>query len=76
MCGLPTQYGLIHPDYVLFVDETGKNTKQKTDSHIGGQKFVVSVGFNGSSESLGATTVFHLHFFTSQRQLAIQLCVL
>jgi hypothetical protein len=26
MFGLPTRYELTHPEYVLFVDETGKNT--------------------------------------------------
>jgi hypothetical protein len=29
--GLPTKYRLIHPEYVLFVDETGCNTNQLND---------------------------------------------
>jgi len=39
--GRKTEYELIHPDKVLFVDEVGCNTSQKNDGNIGGEKFLV-----------------------------------
>jgi hypothetical protein len=35
---------ILHPDYILFGDETGCNTSQKKDGHEGGKKFVVGRG--------------------------------
>ena len=35
---------IIHPDYILFGDETGCNTSQKKDGHEAGTKFVVGKG--------------------------------
>jgi hypothetical protein len=37
--GLPCNIKIIHPEYLLFFDETGCNTNQKKDGHNGGQKF-------------------------------------
>ena len=34
--GLPLTHELIHPDYVLFVDEVGNNTNMRDDGQIGG----------------------------------------
>ena len=31
---------IIHPDYLLFADETGCNTSQKKDGNVGGQKMI------------------------------------
>jgi hypothetical protein len=56
--GLPTKYRLLKPENVIFVDETGKNTNQKSDGQIGGQRYIVSV--NGCCNgSLGSTTDMH-----------------
>jgi hypothetical protein len=41
MVGRPTNYKLLHPEYVLFVDETGCNTNMKADGHVGGEKFLL-----------------------------------
>jgi hypothetical protein len=44
--------------FLLFVDETGKNTNQKSDGQIGGQRYIVSV--NGDTvRSLGLSMDLH-----------------
>jgi hypothetical protein len=42
--GLPCDSKLIHPEYLLFFDETGCNTNQKKDGYFGGQKFACGKG--------------------------------
>jgi hypothetical protein len=34
--GRPIKYNLLRPECMVFVDETGCNTNQKDDGHIGG----------------------------------------
>jgi hypothetical protein len=34
--GMQSKYELIHPDWLLFVDEVGSNTSQSKDGHVGG----------------------------------------
>jgi hypothetical protein len=41
--GLASQHELIHPDWLLFVDEYGSNTLQAKDGQVGGQKFLCSI---------------------------------
>ena len=43
--GEKVEYQVIHPDYILHVDEVGNNTCQRDDGHKGGQKFLVERGF-------------------------------
>jgi hypothetical protein len=38
--GCESPYKLIHPDWLLFVDECGSNTPQTNDAQVGGQKFL------------------------------------
>jgi hypothetical protein len=40
--GRKTKYQMIHPNYLVFVDEVGDNTSQKDDENIAGTKYVVS----------------------------------
>jgi hypothetical protein len=40
-CGLPTRYLMKRPDLVVFVDETGCNTNQKSDPLNGNEKRIV-----------------------------------
>lgn len=42
--GLPCDTEILHPDYILFADETGCNTNQKKDGHYGGTKYIVGRG--------------------------------
>jgi hypothetical protein len=35
---------ILHPDYILFADETWYNTNQKKDGHYGGRKYIVERG--------------------------------
>jgi hypothetical protein len=56
--GLPSKYKLIKPENILFVDETGKNTNQKSNGQIGGQRFIVSVDGDDIGY-LGSTTDMH-----------------
>jgi hypothetical protein len=37
--GLPTKYECLHPEKVIFVDETSENTNQTNNGHRDGQKF-------------------------------------
>jgi hypothetical protein len=39
--GQNTQYSLLHPEYLVMVDEVGENIWQKGDGKAGGQKFMV-----------------------------------
>jgi hypothetical protein len=38
--GKKSHFELIHPDWVVFVDEVGNNTSQTKDGQVGGQKFL------------------------------------
>jgi hypothetical protein len=43
-CGEAVDLEIIHPDYILFGDETGCNTSQKKDGHEAGTKYVIGCG--------------------------------
>jgi hypothetical protein len=58
MYGRPTKFKLIKPENVIFVDETGCNTNQKSDGHIGGELFVLPAGATESGVK-GACTDIH-----------------
>jgi hypothetical protein len=57
--GLPTKYRLIHPEYVLFVDETGCNTNQLNDGRVGGELFILPKMDSECGAPTGATTDLH-----------------
>jgi hypothetical protein len=38
--GLKSRFELIHPDWLIFVDEVGFNTSQTKDGQVGGEKFL------------------------------------
>jgi len=40
--GCKSQYELIHPEWVLFVEECGSNTSQAKDGQVGGQTYLSS----------------------------------
>lgn len=42
--GDKTDVNILFPEYILFFDETGCNTSQKKDGHVGGEKFLVERG--------------------------------
>jgi len=42
--GLPVMNELIHPDWLLFMDEMGINMNQKEDGHNGGEKYMCTPG--------------------------------
>ena len=54
--GLPSQYELKHPEYVLFVDEVGSNTDMRKDKQ-GSKKVIAEKGFKGTQEAI--TTDLH-----------------
>jgi hypothetical protein len=57
--GLKMHYVLTKPEFVLFVDETGSNTKQLKDGKVGGEQFIVSKEDAGQCAPIGATTDLH-----------------
>jgi hypothetical protein len=56
--GRPTKYQLVRPEFVLFVNETGCNTNQKDDGHVGSELFVLPV-VDSDEAPTGATTDIH-----------------
>jgi hypothetical protein len=40
--GRKTKYLVTRPNYILYVDEVGDNTSQKSDGNVGGEKFLVA----------------------------------
>jgi hypothetical protein len=42
--GEPCDIEILHPDYILFGDETGCNTSQKKDGHEAGTKYICASG--------------------------------
>jgi hypothetical protein len=58
MFGRPTKFKLTKPQNVIFVDETGCNTNQKTDGHIGGELFILPSGLSETGVR-GACTDIH-----------------
>jgi hypothetical protein len=59
MYGRPTNYILENPEMMIFVDETGSNTCQVSDGHVGGQLFILPS--DGSSKGI-IGSVSDLHF--------------
>ena len=57
--GLPTNYKLTHPEYLLFVDETGCNTNQLNDGKVGGELYLVPKNSEDAAAPAGATTDLH-----------------
>lgn len=57
--GLPSKYIVTAPHYILFVDETGKNTNMKTDGMVGGQRFVIPRDAVTNTGCLGKTMDIH-----------------
>lgn len=56
--GLKSDIHIIHPEWIVFVDETGVNTNQKDDGNLGGELFIVpSDDFDARLQ--GATTDIH-----------------
>lgn len=58
MYGRPTKYRLTNPDNIVFVDETGCNTNQKTDGHVGGRLYVLPRGCSEGG-TVGASSDIH-----------------
>jgi hypothetical protein len=58
MVGRPTNVILTHPEYLLFVDETGCNTNQKEDKYVGGEQFMLP-RMEAAGGVIGASTDIH-----------------
>jgi hypothetical protein len=56
--GRPSQYVLTKPEYLLFVDETGCNTNQLDDGHVGGETFILPKD-DPEAAPRGSTTDIH-----------------
>jgi len=55
--GCKSEYELIHPDHLIFVDEVGSNTSQAKDGQVGGQTYLCSV--DGRPQNRAATKDAH-----------------
>jgi hypothetical protein len=56
--GKATEYEITHPHMLLIVDETGSNTNQKLDGHVGGKLFLVGAD-QKEVGTLGSATGIH-----------------
>jgi hypothetical protein len=56
--GLKSDIHIIHPEYIVFVDETGVNTNQKDDGNLGGERFIVPTD-DPDARMVGSTTDMH-----------------
>jgi hypothetical protein len=54
---LKSAYGVIHPEWLVFVDEVGSNTLQAKDRAIGGQTYLCAK--HGHLQQRAATTESH-----------------
>jgi hypothetical protein len=61
MVGLPTKYIMKNPRNLVFVDEVGVNTNQKTDGYVGGELHIVPSNNTGCGKT---GTVTDLRFTT------------
>jgi hypothetical protein len=59
MYGRPTKYKMFHPEYLLFVNETGCNTNQKDNGHVSVELFVLPTKERGEGGVSGALTDIH-----------------
>jgi hypothetical protein len=57
--GRTTKFKTSHPEYLLFMNETGCNTRTKDDCFAGGQLLVLTVEIGAQSGHNGATTDIH-----------------
>ena len=57
--GLETHYKFTHPEYLLFVDETGCNTNQLNDGKVGGELYLMPKNSGDAAAPAGATTDLH-----------------
>jgi hypothetical protein len=57
--GLPLEYRLALPYYLLFVDETGCNTNQLNDGKVGDEVFIMPKDCSDAEAPAGATTDLH-----------------
>ena len=65
--GRGSNFKVVEPEYILFVDETGANTNMKKDGQIGSRKYVVG---RGQLETSRMGAVQDLHFTTLVFQCA------
>jgi hypothetical protein len=59
--GLKCEYEVKEPEYIVFVDECGANTNQKSDGQVSGSKFLVG---KNQAETGSQGSVNDLHFST------------
>jgi hypothetical protein len=74
--GLKQNIKITKPEWILFANESGFNTSQKKDGHVGGQKFVVE---RGTTPQIMASTTDHkftLLPFTSASGKAVCCCII
>jgi hypothetical protein len=63
--GLPTKYIITNPDLLVFVDETGNNTNQKSDPFRGNEKTIIPSNGDGFGLA-GAVNDDHFTFLCFQ----------
>jgi hypothetical protein len=63
--GRPVTHRLLHPNYLLFVDEVGSNTDMEGDGHVGGEVMVVGRGEVATQRAASSDNHFTVLGFTA-----------
>jgi hypothetical protein len=63
--GLKSRFELIHPDWLIFVDEVGCNTSQTKDGQVGGEKFLCTADGWPQMRSATEDAIFTVLGFTA-----------
>ena len=74
--GLASHYELIHPDWLLFVDECGSNTSQTKDGQVSGQRFLCSVDRRPQQHAATKDAHFTVLGFTAASGEAVMCAVI
>jgi hypothetical protein len=74
--GLKQNIKITKPEWILFANESGFNTSQKKDGHVGGQKFVIERGTTPQIMASMTDHKFTLLLFTSASGKAVDCCII
>jgi hypothetical protein len=74
--GLPTNIKLVHPNYLLFVDEVGSNTDMKKDKQQGKQRVIAEKGCQGTRSAITSDLHYTVMGFTAATGEPVMCCVI
>jgi len=73
---LKSEYFLLHPEKLLFVDEVGNNTSQANDGNVGGEKFLCFAGGRPQQRANMKDAHFTVLGFTAATGEPVMCCII